>query len=61
MIGVDEQTYSIMRKRTYEVCLNRYRGDTVEAKKLTAYYMRDWYVIGDGNERPSKAQDGIRD
>lgn len=50
-IGVDERTYALMHSRTYQTCLDRCRGDTTEAKALAAYYMRDWYVIGDGYER----------
>jgi hypothetical protein len=54
VIGVDEHTYTIMWKRTYEECLNRERGDTTEARRLAAYYMRDWYVLGDGNAKASQ-------
>ena len=56
VIGVDERTYENMYKRTFAECLHRERGDTTEARKLTAYYMRDWYVVTDGRksyERPS--------
>ena len=48
-IGVDERTYALMHSRTYAECLNRCRGDTVEARQLAAYYMRDWYVVTDGD------------
>lgn len=47
-IGVDAHTYALMHSRTYADCLNRCRGDTSEARKLAAYYMRDWYVVEDG-------------
>jgi hypothetical protein len=46
-IGVDLNTYQIMYKRTFEECLNRHRGDTVEARRLAMYYLRDWYVVTD--------------
>jgi hypothetical protein len=49
-IGVDELTYNLMYKRTFAQCLGRCRGDPGEAKALAAYYMRDWYVIGDGRD-----------
>jgi len=49
-IGVDEHTYTTMYKRTFAECLHRYRGDTAEARKLAMYYMRDWYVITDGEK-----------
>lgn len=47
-IGVDARTYALMHSRTYADCLARCRGDTTEAKRLAAYYLRDWYVVGDG-------------
>ena len=50
IIGVDEQTYSIMYKRTFAECLHRHRGDTTEARRLAMYYMRDWYVVSDGDD-----------
>ena len=53
-IGVDLHTYQTMYKRTFAECLHRHRGDTTEAKKLAAYYLRDWYVVTDkedGNEQ----------
>ena len=50
VIGVDERTYTIMYQRTFAECLNRYRGDTSEARRLAAYYMRDWYVVTDGGK-----------
>lgn len=53
-IGVDEHTYALMHSRCYADCLNRCRGDTTEARKLAAYYMRDWYVIGDDYERTTR-------
>jgi hypothetical protein len=46
-IGVDAHTYALAHSRTYSTCLNRCRGDTTEAKRLAAYYMRDWYVVED--------------
>jgi hypothetical protein len=49
-IGVDERTYQTMYQRTFAECLNRQRGDTTEARKLAAYYMRDWYVVTDGRK-----------
>jgi len=48
-IGVDERTYALMHSRTYAQCLDRTRGDTTEAKRLAAYYMRDWFVVTDGD------------
>ena len=48
-IGVDERSYEVMYSRTFSECLHRARGDTTEARKLAAYYMRDWYVITDGD------------
>jgi hypothetical protein len=48
-IGVDERTYDQMYRRTFAECLARCRGDTSEARALAMYYMRDWYVIGDGS------------
>lgn len=47
-IGVDEHTYALAHSRAYAECLHRCHGDTVEARKLAAYYLRDWYVINDG-------------
>ncbi len=47
-IGVDEKTYVLMYKRAFAECLARYRGDQVEARRLTQYYLRDWYVESDG-------------
>jgi hypothetical protein len=53
-IGVDLRTYTTMYQRTYAECLNRYRGDTAEARKLCMYYMRDWYVTTDKEELNGK-------
>jgi hypothetical protein len=50
-VGVDLHTYSILHSRTYTECLSRCRGDTVEAKRLTAYHMRDIYVTTDAPDR----------
>ena len=50
VIGVDERTYTIMYQRTFAECLDRYRVDTSEARRLAAYYMRDWYVVTDGGK-----------
>jgi hypothetical protein len=46
-IGVDAHTYALAHSRTYSACLNRCRGDATEAKRLAAYFMRDWYVVED--------------
>ena len=48
-IGVDQHTYEIMYQRTYAECLHRHQGDTTEARKLAQYYLRDWYVVTDGD------------
>lgn len=61
MIGVDERTYQLMWKRTFAEALTRSRGDPREARQLAAYAMRDWFVIGDGEEKDieDERRDGI--